>query len=257
MSSRRATLAAAAALTIALARTASAQIPDTFTNLQVLPKDVPKAQLVQAMRDFAGALGVRCSHCHKNTKPEDFKTFDFASDDKEEKRVARAMMKMTREINTRLLPDIGRTPVASVQCITCHHGLAKPEQLVDVLGATVKKQGVAAALDQYSELRERYQGQAAYDFSMRTLNTLAERLNSEKDVDGAIAVLEFNVKVNPGIANSYGLLTDLYLAKGDRAAARASIEKALALDPESAYFRRRLQEMAASPSPVAASPSPR
>jgi len=236
---------------------ASAQVPDTFTNLQVLPKDTSKAQLVQTMREYASALGVRCSHCHKNTKPEDLKTFDFASDDKEEKKVARAMMKMTREINSRLLPEIGRTPVASVQCITCHHGLSKPEQLVDVLGATVKKQGVAAALDQYGELRQRYYGQAAYDFSMRTLNVLAERLAADKDLDSAITVQEFNVKVNPGIASSHSLLADLYLGKGDRASARASVEKAVALEPDSAYFKRRLEELVASPSPVAPSPSPR
>lgn len=39
------------------------QPPDP-TNLQVLPKDIPKAQLVQTMRGFAMGLGVRCEHCH-------------------------------------------------------------------------------------------------------------------------------------------------------------------------------------------------
>ena len=243
-------LGAAVALAFALCPPrAQAQIPDTFTNLQVLPKDVSRAQLVQTMREFAGALGVRCSHCHKNTQPEDLKTFDFASDDKEAKKIARVMMRMTGEINTRLLPEIGRTPVAAVQCITCHHGLVKPEQLVDVLGATLKKQGVAAALDQYGELRQKYQGQAAYDFSMRTLNVLAERLAQQKDFDGAIAVQEFNVKTNPGIASSHRLLADLYLDKGDRASARANLEKAVALEPGEAYYKQRLQELLASPSP--------
>jgi predicted negative regulator of RcsB-dependent stress response len=45
------------------------------------------------------------------------------------------------------------------------------------------------------------------------------------------------------------LLGDLYLDKRDRAAARANFEKAVALAPEDAYYRRRLQEMSASPSP--------
>ena len=228
---------------------ASAQIPDKFTNLQVLPKDTTHDQLVETMRSFASALGVRCSHCHKNTSPEDFKTFDFASDDKETKRVARVMMRMTREINGHLLPETGRTPVRTVACMTCHHGLARPEELVDVLDATFRKDGLDAALAQYGELRQKYQGQAAYDFSMRTLNTLAERLSNEKKADAAIAVQEFNVKVNPGIASSHRLLADLYLDKGDRAAARANFEKAVALEPEDAYYKRRLQEMSASPSP--------
>ena len=229
--------------------TASAQIPEKFTNLQLLPKDTSREQLVQTMRSFANALGVRCSHCHANTSPEDFKTFDFASDDKETKRVARAMMRMTREINGRLLPETGRTPVRTIECMTCHHGLARPEQLPDVLDATFRKDGLDAALKKYGELREKYYGQAAYDFSMRSLNILAEKLDDEKNVEGAIVVQEFNVKVNPGIASSHRLLADLYLEKGDRAAARANFEKAVALDPAEPYYKRRLQEMSASPSP--------
>jgi tetratricopeptide (TPR) repeat protein len=228
---------------------ATAQIPDKFTNLQILAKDTTHDQLVQTMRSFASALGVRCSHCHKNTSPEDFKTFDFASDDKEEKRVARVMMGMTREINGHLLPETGRSPVRAVACMTCHHGLARPEELVDVLDASLRKDGLEAALAKYGELRQKYQGQAAYDFSMRTLNTLAERLAGAKNVEAAIAVQEFNVKVNPGIASSHRLLADLYLDKGDRAAARANFEKAVALEPGDAYYKRRLQEMSASPSP--------
>ena len=234
---------------LATASSGSAQIPEKFTNLKVLPKDVKRDQLVQTMRSFASALGVRCSHCHANTSPEDLKTFDFASDDKETKRVARAMMRMTGEINAHLLPETGRTPVRTVQCMTCHHGLARPEQLVDVLDATLRTDGVEGALRKYGELRDKYYGQAAYDFSMRSLNVLAEKLDDEKNAEGAIAVQEFNVKVNPGIASSHRLLADLYLHKGDRAAARTHFEKAVALAPEDAYYKRRLQEMFASPSP--------
>jgi tetratricopeptide (TPR) repeat protein len=120
---------------------------------------------------------------------------------------------------------------------------------VDVLDATLQKDGVEAALKKYGELREKYYGQAAYDFSMRSLNMLAEKLDDGKNVDGAIAVQEFNVKVNPGIASSHRLLADLYLEKGDRTAARANFEKAVALAPDDAYYKRRLQEMSASPSP--------
>ena len=43
---------------------ASAQIPDKFTNLQVLPKDTSKADLQSSMRKFAFALNVRCPYCH-------------------------------------------------------------------------------------------------------------------------------------------------------------------------------------------------
>ena len=40
----------------------AAQIPDEFTNLKLLPKDIEKRQLIGTMRDWAGGLGVRCNH---------------------------------------------------------------------------------------------------------------------------------------------------------------------------------------------------
>ena len=43
---------------------AAAQIPEKFVNLQVLPKDLARDSLVQIMRGFSFALGVRCQHCH-------------------------------------------------------------------------------------------------------------------------------------------------------------------------------------------------
>jgi hypothetical protein len=243
------TVARAVLAVTVIASAATAQIPDKFTNLQVLPKDIAKPQLVQTMRSFASALGVRCQHCHVGKVPEDLRTFEFASDEKETKKVARAMLRMTREINTRLLPETGRTPLVEVQCITCHHGVAKPEQLVDVLAESAQKEGIDAALKKYGELREKYYGRAAYDFGAPSLNMLAERLAGEKNLEGAIAVQEFNVKVNPDLATSYSLLANLYQQKGDLAAARASIEKAIALEPHEAFYKRRLQELRPAPSP--------
>ena len=43
---------------------ATAQFPDKFRNLKVLPKDISKHELESTMRGFAFALGVRCDHCH-------------------------------------------------------------------------------------------------------------------------------------------------------------------------------------------------
>ena len=119
--------ALAAAVALAAAAPAAAQIPEKFTNLQVLPRDIPRDQLVRVMRGFTTSLGVRCNHCHVGPGPATLEGFDFASDDKETKRVARVMMKMTQEINTRLLPQTGRSPLTEVRCMTCHRGVAKPE----------------------------------------------------------------------------------------------------------------------------------
>lgn len=238
---RRASIAAAAVLLPCLAQ---AQIPEKFTNLQILPKTSTRDQVVETMRGFASALGVRCNHCHVGSNPETLEGFDFASDAKQTKRIGRAMMRMTQEINERLLPQMGREPEIKVQCVTCHHGLAQPETLRDVLAETVTTDGVEAALRYYRRLRGRHYGQAAYDFSASTLNGLAEWLaDARKDLDGAIAVQRFNVETDPGIASSHALLADLYVRKGDRASARTSLQRAAELEPANEYFRKRLEEL--------------
>lgn len=219
------------------------QIPDKFTNLQVLPQDASRADVVAVMRSFAGALGVRCNHCHVGENPATLENYDFASDAKETKKVARGMMRMTGEINGRLVPAAGVAKPLEVRCITCHRGLTKPEQLLDILTRTAEQRSPAAALDEYRDLRLKYYGRGGYDFGAPTLNMLAEGFARRKDVAAAIEVQEFNVKVNPDIATSYGLLGDLYLAKGDRDAARGAFERAVALDPSSAFFKKRLDDL--------------
>ena len=221
---------------------ATAQMPEKFTNLQVLPKTITRAELSQVMRSFAGALGVRCNHCHVGASPTSLEGFDFASDAKEAKRVARAMMRMTREINTRLLPEAGRSPVLEVRCITCHRGLTRPEPLVDTLKATAKKEGVPAALAQYRALRGKHYGRGSYDFGAATLNMLAESL-METDIESAIAVQRLNVELDPGIATSHALLARLHRKKGDTAAARAEFERAATLDPAEPFYREQIEEL--------------
>lgn len=106
----------------------SAQIPEKYTNLRVLPKDITRPQLVAIMRDFAIQLGVRCHHCHVGEEGADFSTFDFATDVKAAKATARKMMALTGEINTSLTSALG-SPADNqrrVTCFTCHRGTVKP-----------------------------------------------------------------------------------------------------------------------------------
>jgi hypothetical protein len=105
-------------------------IPDTFTNLQMFPKDIPKQDLVEAMKKISRSLGVRCNFCHvaKEGTPKEkeltLADFDFASDDERHKRVAREMMKMTGQIN-RTLEEIDQE-AQRVGCWTCHRGEDHP-----------------------------------------------------------------------------------------------------------------------------------
>lgn len=220
-----------------------AQIPDTFTNLEILPKDIPKAELVSVMRGFSGALGVRCNHCHVGENVNTLENFDFASDDKEPKRIARVMMSMVREINKELIPKAGIQNPAEVRCVTCHRGLRRPEPLEATLRATIEKEGVPAALKQYHDLRERHYGSGAYDFRPGPVNTVAEWLAFErKDYDGAIAMMDLNLDFYPKLAYAHQLLGRIHEAKGDRAAAIASWKRALELDPKDARSRELLQK---------------
>ena len=104
-------------------------IPEKFTNLQVLPKDISRPDLVTMMRGFSGQTGSRCSTCHLGEEGNDLSTYDFASDVRPAKAVARKMMLMTRAINGPLLEGVGTPPAAGAQkvtCYTCHRGAKTP-----------------------------------------------------------------------------------------------------------------------------------
>jgi hypothetical protein len=225
---------------------AMAQIPDEFTNLKVLPKDISKRELVGAMRGFASGLGVRCNHCHPG--PENLQGMDFATDELETKRIARTMMLMTREINQTHLPATKREAPTKVECSTCHRGLTDPRSLKAVLADTLEETGSAGAVKQYRELRDEHYGGGSYDFGAGTLNSLAESLaRGQKDVDGAVELMRLNVEFNPDAAFSHLLLGQIYAAKGDTPAAIASIERCLELEPDNRWAKQSLDALKKAP----------
>ncbi|MEP6465586.1 MAG: c-type cytochrome [Parafilimonas sp.] len=99
-----------------------------FKNLKVLPKDISKDSLDHVMHGFTAALGVKCNFCHAMG---DNGKLDFASDAKEEKDIARYMMHMTSDINTRYFNSENSTmpdTIAVVKCFTCHRGSPHPDE---------------------------------------------------------------------------------------------------------------------------------
>jgi hypothetical protein len=98
------------------------------TNLQVMPKDIPRPQLLQTMQAFTQALGVQCSHCHQFVGPNDPMN-DMASDVKPPKNAARAMMRLVATTNPLVATAVNKTPETAtrVGCWTCHRGQAIPE----------------------------------------------------------------------------------------------------------------------------------
>jgi len=235
--------------TLAGAGAASAQVPDTFTNLQVLPKDVARRDLVAAMRGIAGDLGVRCNHCHVG--PDDLQGMDFASDEKSAKRAAREMLRMTRAV----AETVARLPAAeeatpAVTCYNCHRGTTSPPRDIRlVLAETAESQGIEQALATYKRLREQHYGQGRYDFSERSLNALAQRSLERDRKDDALAALRLNREYYPSSAPVEAAFGAFYLRTGDKEQARAAFKRALELDPEDFVASWGLQQVEAAKTP--------
>jgi hypothetical protein len=97
-----------------------------FHNLRVLPPNITHDELIATMRGIARSLGTRCNHCHVANPPDAKEEFDYASDAKPEKKVARTMLRMVRNINGEYISKVnahGQT----VTCFTCHRGHTVPE----------------------------------------------------------------------------------------------------------------------------------
>lgn len=222
-----------AAMLLLDAAPAAAQASEEPKNLKVLPKTMSRREVTEVMRSFTQALGVRCTECHVSTKPgsDRLEDLDFASDEKPDKEIARQMMRMVGSINDQIA-KMGIKDAPQVRCITCHHGVKRPETLAALMTRRVGEKGVDAAIADYRKLRERYHGRSAYDFAPHSLNDVAGGLaESKKDYDGAIRLLQLNLEFAPKDADTHATLGRVHMAKGDAAAAIASLEKALELDP--------------------------
>lgn len=210
-------------------------------NLQVLPKDMTRAQVGAVMQAFTAGLGVGCDHCHvENPGAQP----DFAADDKPQKKTARAMMTITTELNAKLVAALGKpaAELTRVGCITCHRGVPQPKQLAEILAKTSADKGFAAASAQYQELKTKFYGAQAYDFSESGLIATAQPLIQAR-TDEALQFLRLNLEIFPRSARTYVVLAQAQAAKRDTAGAIASLEKALEIDPKNAGARRALDQL--------------
>jgi hypothetical protein len=228
----------------AVPRTAEAQIPTTFQNLQHLPRDTTRDALVQRMREFSFALGVRCQYCHAGGDGVSFEGVKFDSDEKVAKRKARYMLRMVSELNQRLLSVPGRAePAVRVDCVTCHRGSPLPRTLEDELARIISVDGTAAAAAKYRDLRRETMHLGRYNFGEWSVNELADRLARESNVDAAIAMLQLNAEFYPKSADIDLRLGELFAKKGDRERAIASFRAALDKQPDNPRAKQRLAEL--------------
>lgn len=226
-----------------------AQIPDHFTNLTVLPKTISKENLIKVMKSFTEGLGVRCNFCHVGKEGQPLSTYDFASDDKDNKRKARIMLQMTNNINEEYLSELkkfGSGYVIEVKCITCHHGLKEPKTLAQELNGVIKRKGLEEAISTYHDLHKKYYGGFAYNFKDNSLAELTHMLIDEKNYDAAIKISNLNIEQYPNSGLAYFSLGEAHEASGDKAKAIENLKKSLELSPNNRMFNRKLKELQSS-----------
>ena len=222
--------------------------PDSLVNLRVIPKSTPVMQVVGMMRNITGDLGVRCQFCHVGEEGQPLARFDFASDQKRTKAVARQMMLMVREINSRLdtLPD-RPAPLLQVTCGTCHRGTSRPIPLAALMVEAAQGSGADSAIAAYRTLRRRYYGRDAFDFGEPSLNIAAFRLGQAKRYDEAFALLRLNEEFFPGSSGMYVFHGNINLMRGDTAAAEAAFREAIRRDSSNNEARGRLRAIGGRP----------
>ncbi len=185
------------------------------------------------MQAIAQALGVNCDYCHVgNGQPEP------------KKDIARAMLAMTRDLNSRVQQATGlaAAQAVEVQCVTCHRGVPIPRQLSEVLTRTLREKGSAAAIDQYRELRKQFYGRQAYDFGEDTLIGIARAITQSRPSD-SIALLQLNLEFYPRSAASYAEIGFAYTRKLDDTSAMENLEKALEIEPNNGIIRGQLEQL--------------
>ena len=206
--------------------------PDSLVNTKVIPHDTPVIQVIGQMRNITGALGVRCPFCHVGEEGKGLETFDFPSDKKRTKLVARQMMRMVEEINHRLdtIPERPEHKV-DVSCRTCHRGVSRPIPLFQLVQETTVAAGPDSAVRAFRNLRERYLGRDAYDFGESSLNIAAFRLAREnKQYEDALALLTVNEGFFPGSSGMSVFRGNILLMKGDTTGAAGAYKESLRRD---------------------------
>ena len=214
-------------------------------NLQHFPKDIPREQLIQRMREFSFALGVRCEYCHDAPEGKPPAPGAFPSDVKPVKLQARAMLRMVDQLNGQLLAALPSRvePRVEVTCATCHRGLPLPKTQQTTLFEIARRAGGAPAVARYRQLRAEQMHTGRYNFGEWEINELARRLTEAKDPAAAIAILELNAEFYPKSASIDFMLAELHLEAGDREKAVRRYQMTLEKAPTHQAARRRLDEL--------------
>ena len=221
-----------------------AQFPEKFENLKVLPKDIARDELREMMRDFSTALGVGCGECHVSEQEGQQRRYDWASDDKDHKEIARVMMEMVAAINGNHLAKLGEEGHEGprAQCVSCHQGQKEPHVLKEVLQAQAGS-GPEDVIAEYSEWRSGQDKGLDY-VQDQTLSSFAQQLAiAGGKPDDAVMILKANLESHPQSVGSYFALGEIYRLQRKSDLAKANFEKVLELDPNNRRAQGRLRQL--------------
>jgi hypothetical protein len=100
-----------------------------YKNLQVLSKKISEEDMDFVMESFNANLGANCLFCHPGKQNGTEYSFDYVSDELQNKRIAREMLRMTIKLNKKYfntkLTGLMNTR-GKIWCKTCHQGSPVP-----------------------------------------------------------------------------------------------------------------------------------
>ena len=133
-------------------------------------------------------------------------------------------------------------PTASLQDMLANaQALASRKSVADPLLKTIQEKSVAAAIQQYRDLRSTQF--TAYDFRESELNGLGYQLIAMKRLTEAIEILKLNVEIFPTSSNAYDSLAEAYMDDGDKDMAIKNYKKSLELDPTNVNAVEKLKKL--------------
>ena len=246
----RAAIALGFALLLADVPPAVGQWPITqLKNVKAFPADIKIGALIDTMKAFTRALGVRCTYCHVGREDQDLDKYDFAADDRAPKEKARSMIRMVSAINGQYLAALPsrREPPIAVSCATCHHGVAQPRSIQQLVQSAYDARGVEGADSIYRALRARYYGAAAYDFGEVPLTDVAAKLQEQGKVADAVRLYKLNIEMLPSSGFAYRQLGFAYLSATDTPSALAAFRKRLELTPNNPEAKQLVDMLTKKP----------
>lgn len=214
-------------------------------NLKVLPDTISGNELRTQMVAFSQSLGVRCWYCHDDANGKELTQINFASDAKPQKLIAREMIRMAKSINGDFISEVRKinSTADNVACMTCHRGYPKPKHLFQVLLESYNNEGIAAAINTYHELKNKYYGGFTFDFRENSLNLFGYQVMAQSKFEDALKIFQLNAELFPESFNVYDSIGEVYLKMGDKNKAVQNYKKSLKLNPGNKSAKKVLENI--------------